>query len=112
LQATQMPGVALDRNILPDEASNSGHACLPITAIKQGPARDREALPCGERAKPPPIEDIDRPTWRQRTPRAGGVGPDTFLLTFRSVKTHFWIVSIALSHSCTGLLPYPEVLHG
>jgi hypothetical protein len=35
-----------------------------------------------------------------------------FLLepTFRSLKTHFWIFSIALSTSFTGLLIYPEVL--
>jgi hypothetical protein len=61
-QATQMPSVALDRNILPDEASNSGHACMLIAAIKQGPACEREALPYGERATLPPIEDADRPT--------------------------------------------------
>jgi adenine-specific DNA-methyltransferase len=32
------------------------------------------------------------------------------LPTFRSLKTHFWIFSIALSTSFTGLLIYPEVL--
>jgi hypothetical protein len=98
--------------------SRAHHSCRVPCSPPGSCAHDQRRLPFSQRI-------TDASETRQSLWHLDGSGSQSFLPmpgsphptppvrrspTFRSLKTHFWIFSIALSTSFTGLLIYPEVL--